>query len=118
MIYNPPNNTHPIEKLLSRPWEGSIPAYREKKASIEKLSRDMHEVNPDYLLFHPIINSYQLVGFLMTYCFSWLFGQSLFLMAAMVIAVIKDGIYILLFLSFFYCYFKLFDVWIATISSI
>lgn len=79
MIYNPPNNTHPIEKLLSKPWEGSIPAYREKKASVEKLSRDMHEVNPDYLLFHPIINSYQLVGFLMTYCFSWLFGQILFI---------------------------------------
>ena len=79
MIYNPPNNTHPIEKLLSKPWEGSIPAYREKIASIEKLSRDVHEVNPDYLLFHPIINSYQLVGFLMAYCFSWLFGQTLFI---------------------------------------
>lgn len=91
MIYNPPNNTHPIEKLLSRPWKASIPAYREKIASIEKLSRDVHEVNPDYLLFHPIINSHQLVGFLMTYCFSWLFGQSFFLMTAMVIAVIKDG---------------------------
>lgn len=101
MIYNPPNNTHPIEKLLSKPWEESIPAYREKKASVEKLSRDMHEVNPDYLLFHPIINSYQLVGFLMTYCFSWLFGQSLFLMAAMVIAVIKDGAIFYYFLAFF-----------------
>lgn len=79
MIYNPPNNTHPIEKLLSRPWEGRIPTYREKLASIEKLSRDVHEVNPDYLLFHPIINSHQLVGFLMAYAFSWLFGQGLFL---------------------------------------
>ena len=79
MIYNPPKNTHPIEKLLSRPWEGSIPTYREKLASIEKLSRDVHEVNPDYLLFHPIINSHQLVGFLMAYCFSWLFGQTLFI---------------------------------------
>ena len=77
MIYNPPNNTHPIEKLLSRPWEKSIPAHREKVVSIEKLSRDVHEVNPDYLLFHPIINSHQLVGFLMAYAF-WLFGQGLF----------------------------------------
>ena len=95
MIYNPPNNTHPIEKLLSRPWEGSIPAYQEKIASIERLSHNVHEVNPDYLLFHPIINSHQLVGFLMTYCFSWLFGQSFLVMTAMIMAVIKDG-------SFFY----------------
>ncbi|MGP9687779.1 hypothetical protein ACT3TH_01295 [Psychrobacter sp. AOP22-C1-C5] len=101
MIYNPPNNTHPIEKLLSRPWEGSIPTYREKLASIEKLSRDVHEVNPDYLLFHPIINSHQLVGFLMTYCFSWLFGQSLFLMTAMVMVIIKDGSIFYYFLAFF-----------------
>lgn len=101
MIYNPPNNTHPIEKLLSRPWEGSIPTYREKLASIEKLSRDVYEVNPDYLLFHPIINSHQLVGFLMTYCFSWLFGQSLFLMTAMVMAIIKDGSIFYYFLAFF-----------------
>ena len=69
----------PVGKILSRPYEGSIPNFKEKKASVEKLSRDMHEVNPDYLLFHPIINSYQLVGFLMTYCFSWLFGQILFI---------------------------------------
>ncbi|WP_201501541.1 DUF6708 domain-containing protein [Psychrobacter cibarius] len=101
MIYNPPNNTHPIEKLLSKPWEGSIPAYREKIPSIEKLSRDVHEVNPDYLLFHPIINSHQLVGFLMAYCFSWLFGQSFFLMTAMVMAVIKDGSIFYYFLAFF-----------------
>ena len=101
MIYNPPNNTHPIEKLLSKPWEGSIPAYREKIPSIEKLSRDVHEVNPDYLLFHPIINSHQLVGFLMAYCFSWLFGQSFFLMTAMVMAVIKDGSIFYYLLAFF-----------------
>jgi hypothetical protein len=79
MIYNPPNNTHPIGKLLSKPYEETIPAYREKIPSIEKLSRDVHEVNPDYLLLHPIINSYQLVGFLMAYAFSWLFGQGLFI---------------------------------------
>ncbi|MGM8908695.1 hypothetical protein ACS8FB_01055 [Psychrobacter sp. 1U1] len=79
MIYNPPNNTHPIGKLLSKPYEETIPSYREKVPSIEKLSRDVHEVNPDYLLFHPIINSYQLVGFLMAYAFSWLFGQGLFI---------------------------------------
>jgi len=79
MIYNPPNNTHPIETLLSRPWEESIPAYREKIPSIKKLSHDVHEVSPDYLLFHPIIDSHQLVGFLMAYAFSWLFGQGLFL---------------------------------------
>ena len=81
MIYNPPNNTHPIGKLLSKPYEETIPSYREKIPSIEKLSRDVHEVNPDYLLFHPIINSYQLVGFLMAYAFSWLFGQTLFISA-------------------------------------
>ena len=100
MIYNPPNNTHPIEKLLSKPWEGSIPAYREKKASVEKLSRDMHEVNPDYLLFHPIINSYQLVGFLMAYCFSWLFGQGFFFFTVVIFSYIfiKDFEYAALFL--------------------
>ncbi|MEN2750595.1 hypothetical protein AAIR29_03000 [Psychrobacter sp. FBL11] len=101
MIYNPPNNTHPIGKLLSKPYEETIPAYREKIPSIEKLSRDVHEVNPDYLLFHPIINSYQLVGFLMAYAFSWLFGQSFFLMTAMVMAVIKDGSIFDYFLAFF-----------------
>lgn len=79
MIYNPPNNTHPIENLLSKPCQSTIPAYREKVPSIGKLSRDVHEVNPDYLLFHPIINSYQLVGFLMAYAFIWLFGQGLFM---------------------------------------
>ena len=100
MIYNPPNNTHPIEKLLSRPWEESIPAYREKTASIEKLSRDVHEVNPDYLLFHPIINSHQLVGFLMAYCFSWIFGQGLFFFLVVVFSYIfgKDFEYAALFL--------------------
>ena len=100
MIYNPPNNTHPIEKLLSRPWEESIPAYREKTASIEKLSSDVHEVNPDYLLFHPIINSHQLVGFLMAYCFSWIFGQGLFFFLVVVFSYIfgKDFEYAALFL--------------------
>ena len=100
MIYNPPNNTHPIEKLLSRPWEGGIPAYREKIASIEKLSRDVHEVNPDYLLFHPIINSHQLVGFLMAYAFSWLFGQGLFFFLVVIFSYIfiKDFEYAVLFL--------------------
>ena len=68
MIYNPPNNAQPIEKLLSQPWEGEISPYREKIASIEKLSRDVHEVNPDCLLFHPIINLHQLVGLLIIYC--------------------------------------------------
>ncbi|MGP4120898.1 hypothetical protein ACT3N8_13930 [Psychrobacter aquimaris] len=91
----------PIGKIISRPYEGGIPNFKEKNASIERLSRDVHEVNPDYLLFHPIINSHQLVGFLMTYCFSWLFGQSLFLMTAMVMAIIKDGSIFYYFLAFF-----------------
>ena len=100
MIYNPPNNTHPIGKLLSKPYEETIPAYREKIPSIEKLSRDVHEVNPDYLLFHPIINSYQLVGFLMTYTFSWVFGQGLFFFLAVIFSYVfvKEFEYAAIFL--------------------
>ncbi|SLJ84300.1 DUF6708 domain-containing protein [Psychrobacter sp. DAB_AL43B] len=100
MIYNPPNNTHPIEKLLSRPYEETLPAYREKIPSIEKLSRYVHEVNPDYLLFHPIINSHQLVSFLMAYTFSWIFGQGFFFFLVVIFSYIfvKNFEYAALFL--------------------
>ncbi|WP_227430090.1 hypothetical protein [Psychrobacter sp. I-STPA6b] len=84
MIYNPPNNEHPIGQQLTKPYEQDIPDYREKTHSIKKLSKDIHEINPNYLLFHPIINSMQLVGFLMVYAFSWLFGQMLFVFLSIV----------------------------------
>ncbi|MGP9493591.1 hypothetical protein, partial [Psychrobacter sp. AOP7-B1-24] len=54
----------------------------------------------NYLLFHPIINSHQLVGFLMAYAFSWLFGQGLFFFLVVVSSYIfvKDFEYAALFL--------------------
>lgn len=69
----------PIGKIISRPYEGGIPNFKEKNASIERLSNIVHEVNPDYLLFHPVINSIQNVWLLASYCGAWLFGQFLFL---------------------------------------
>ena len=56
----------PVGKIISRSYEGSIPNYKEKNASIERLSKLAHEVNPDYLLFHPIILSltlFRMYGF-------------------------------------------------------
>lgn len=56
----------PVGKIISRPYEGSIPNFKEKNASIERLSKLAHEVNPDYLLFHPIILSltlFRMYGF-------------------------------------------------------
>ncbi|MGP5223143.1 hypothetical protein ACTXMF_12850 [Psychrobacter celer] len=75
----------PVGKIISRPYEGSIPNFKEKNASIERLSKLTHEVNPDYLLFHPIINSIQNVWLLASYCGAWLFGQFLFILLYVVL---------------------------------
>lgn len=84
----------PIGKIISRPYEGGIPNFKEKNASIERLSKLAHEVNPDYLLFHPIINSYQLVDFLMAYCFGCLGKYYLFqLLFFMIFYLIKVWIF-------------------------
>lgn len=64
--------TPPVGKIISRPYEGEIGNFQEKKASIDRLSTLIHEVNPDYLLFHPIINSIQNVWLLASYCGAWL----------------------------------------------
>lgn len=62
MIPLPPKP--PVFKIISRPYEGKILDFKEKKNSINRLSNIIHEVNPDYLLFHPVINSIQNVWFL------------------------------------------------------
>lgn len=62
----------PVGKILSRPYEGEIGNFQEKKASIDRISTLIHDVNPDYLLFHPIINSIQNVWLLASYCGAWL----------------------------------------------
>ena len=49
----------PVGKILSRPYEGEIGNFQEKKASINRISTLIHEVNPDYLLFHSSISSIQ-----------------------------------------------------------
>ena len=67
-----------VGSILSRPYKGDIPDFREKEDSIERLSKIIHEVNPDYLLFLPVINSIQSVLLLGSYGFLWLFGQQLF----------------------------------------
>ena len=80
----------PIGKIISRPYEGGIPNFKEKNASIERLSKLAHEVNPDYLLFHPSINSIQNVWLLASYCGAWLGGQNIFFL----LAVIYDYIFL------------------------
>ena len=82
----------PVSKTISRPYEGAIPKYEEQEDSVYRLSNLIHEVNPDYLLFHPVINSIQNVWFLASYASAWLFGQSLFLIYAMFNATIKEGV--------------------------
>ena len=84
----------PVFKIISRPYEGEIGNFQEKKASIDRLSILIHEVNPDYLLFHPVINSIQNVWLLASYCSAWLGGQFLFLIYAMFNSVIKEGVLI------------------------
>ena len=79
-----------VGKIISRPYEGSIPNFKEKNASIERLSKLTHEVNPDYLLFHPIINSIQNVWLLASYCGVWLGGLHIFFL----LVVIYDYIFL------------------------
>lgn len=62
----------PVGKILSRPYEGEIGNFQEKKASINRISTLIHEVNPDYLLFHSSISSIQNVWLLASYCGAWL----------------------------------------------
>lgn len=80
----------PVGKIISRPYEGGIPNFKEKNASIDRLSALIHEVNPDYLLFHPSINSIQNVWLLASYCGAWLGGQNIFFL----LAVIYDYIFL------------------------
>ncbi|MGP5210120.1 hypothetical protein ACTXJ5_04930 [Psychrobacter alimentarius] len=62
----------PIGKIISRPYEGTIPDFKEKQNSVDRLSNIIHEINPDYLLFHPVINSIQNVWLLASYGGAWL----------------------------------------------
>ncbi|WP_025668433.1 MULTISPECIES: hypothetical protein [Psychrobacter] len=103
----------PVGKILSRPYEGSIPNFKEKNASIERLSKLAHEVNPDYLLFHPIINSIQNVWFLASYSSLWLFGQFMFIIYAMFNAVIREGILI----HYFYAVICLIAIFISFFTA-
>lgn len=80
----------PVGKIISRPYEGGIPNFKEKNVSIDRLSALIHEVNPDYLLFHPSINSIQNVWLLASYCGAWLGGQNIFFL----LAVIYDYIFL------------------------
>lgn len=80
----------PVGKIINRPYEGGIPNFKEKNASIGRLSALIHEVNPDYLLFHPSINSIQNVWLLASYCGAWLCGQNIFFL----LAVIYDYIFL------------------------
>lgn len=82
----------PVFKIISRPYEGKISSFKEKNDSIDRLSNLIHEVNPDYLLFHPVINSIQNVWLLASYGSLWLFGQFFFLIYAMFNAIIKEGV--------------------------
>ncbi|WP_192992657.1 hypothetical protein [Psychrobacter sp. FME61] len=80
----------PVGKIISRPYEGDIPNFKEKNVSINRLSSLIHEVNPDYLLFHPSINSIQNVWLLASYCGAWLGGQNIFFL----LAVIYDYVFL------------------------
>ena len=87
----------PVGKIISRPYEEGIPNFKEKNVSIDRLSSLIHEVNPDYLLFHPSINSIQNLVLLASYASLWLFGQFLFLIYAMFNSVIKEGVLVYYF---------------------
>ena len=69
----------PIGKIIGRPYEGKIADFNEQEYSVYRLSGLIHEINPDYLLFHPSINSIQNVSLLASYGSLWLFGQMLFI---------------------------------------
>ena len=76
----------PIGKIIGHPYKGEINNFKEKEYSIDRLSSLIHEVNPDYLLFHPSINSIQSVILLASYGAAWLFGQSFFIF---IVATVK-----------------------------
>ena len=69
----------PIGKIIGRPYKGKIADFNEQEYSVYRLSGLIHEINPDYLLFHPSINSIQNVFLLASYASAWLFGQSFFI---------------------------------------
>ena len=74
----------PIGKIVGHPYQGEIANFKEKEYSIDRLNSLIHEVNPDYLLFHPSINSIQSVSLLASYGAAWLFGQNLFFLLAVI----------------------------------
>ena len=76
----------PIGKIIGHPYQGETANFKEKEYSIDRLSSLVHEVNPDYLLFHPSINSIQSVILLASYGAAWLFGQSFFIF---IVATVK-----------------------------
>lgn len=80
MIPLPPKP--PVFKTISCPYEGKIPEFKEKHNSVDRLSNILHEVNPDYLLFHPVINSIQNIWLLASYGAAWLGGLNLFFLLA------------------------------------
>ncbi|KRG34256.1 MULTISPECIES: hypothetical protein [unclassified Psychrobacter] len=69
----------PVGKIVGHPYQGEIANFKEKEYSINRLNSLIHEVNPDYFLFHPSINSIQSVILLASYGAAWLFGQSFFI---------------------------------------
>ena len=91
----------PVSKIISRPYEGAIPKYEEQEDSVYRLSNLIHEVNSDYLLFHPVINSIQNVWFLASYGAAWLFGQSFFILMVVIVQsfIIEDFELISIFLT-------------------
>lgn len=76
----------PIGKIIGHPCQGEIANFKEKEYSIDSLSSLIHEVNPDYLLFHPSINSIQSVILLASYGAAWVFGQNFFIF---IVAIVK-----------------------------
>ncbi|WP_227429316.1 DUF6708 domain-containing protein [Psychrobacter sp. I-STPA6b] len=90
----------PVGKIIGRSYEGEIANFKEKEHSINRLSALTHEINPDYLLFHPSITSFQLVCFLASYCSAWLFGQNLFIFLVIFYKItFNEGIDYLYFLA-------------------
>ena len=81
----------PIGKVIGHPYQGEIASFKEKEYSIDRLSALIHEVNPDYLLFHPSINSIQSLVLLASYGAAWLFGQNLFFLLAVIFDFLFTG---------------------------
>ncbi|MBH0065271.1 hypothetical protein [Psychrobacter sp. SZ93C1] len=81
----------PIGEIIESPYQGEIASFKEKEYSIDRLSALIHEVNPDYLLFHPSINSIQSLVLLASYGAAWLFGQNLFFLLAVIFDFLFTG---------------------------